>query len=75
MWEVQMVIEGAQDVMLTIRFRCPPNTPPADVAASIARQGVTISLGLLEYVKEASCDVVPWRDVTQEDDGKPKLVL
>ena len=69
-----MVIEGKEDVLVTIRFRCPPTITPVQVAQAISHQGVSISLGMLEYVKEASCDVVPWKDVTQQSDG-PKMVF
>jgi len=54
-----MVIEGRNDVRLTMLFRCPPGMPPEQVANQLAHGGITVALGLLPYMKSSQCDVVP----------------
>lgn len=52
------VIEGTQEVVLTVRFRVPPGTPPQELANRIAQYGVSCSVGLMVLAKESKCEVV-----------------
>lgn len=54
-----MPIEGTEEVVLSFRFRCPPGIPPEQVAAQIAHNGASVACGLLQYLKEMDCKVVP----------------
>lgn len=58
-----MAIEGMQDILLTIRFRMPPDIPPEVAASMIAKNGVCVSTGLMAYAKEMDCRVVPFKKV------------
>ena len=62
------VIQGEFDVVLTIRFATQPGTLPDKAGMSIAANGVTVPLGLVQYVKNIDVSVVPSLEVG------PKLV-
>lgn len=63
-------IEGTKEVVLMLRFAVPPGMKPEQVLAMISSSGVSLALGLREYLKETTGvvqDVVP-------GDGGLKLV-
>lgn len=53
-----MALDGTKEVVVTMRFRCPPGLPPESIVEQIARAGITIALGLIPYAKETDINVV-----------------
>jgi hypothetical protein len=66
-----VAIEGTKQVVLTLRFAVPPGIEPQQAATQIARGGVNVSCGLVQYLKSLSADVV---DAVAVPEGGPKLV-
>lgn len=57
-----MLIEGTQEVVVTLVFRVPPGIKPELVAQMISTNGVSVALGLGSYLKSVETDT---RDVKQ----------
>jgi hypothetical protein len=63
-------IEGTKEVVIMMRFAVPAGMQPEHVTAMISSSGISLALGLREYLKETTAVV---QDVVPGVDG-PKLV-
>lgn len=64
------LVEGTKEVVIMMRFSVPPGLQPEQVTAMISSSGISLALGLREYLKETTAVV---QDVEPGVSG-PKLV-
>lgn len=60
-------------VVLKIAIDVPPGLPREQAAKMLSQTGVNVSLGLLQYVRRADCEIVEG-PVPTETGGGPRLI-
>ena len=71
-----MAIESGLEVHVLVKFRVPPGQPPQSVATQIARSGLSVAMGLVQYLISLDANVVPSSTDSPPPEGQgPKIVI